>query len=693
MSAPISPDHVTDHRPDFLPAYLSNGVIGLRVREIPLHNGVAIVNGLVGVDPVARVECAPRAPYPLGGDLQLGRIWLSDMPRCARFIEQRYDFSCGELHSRFVFAAEGVEARVDVLTFCSRTEPCLALQEVRIEVNQACDVTMEARVDPGDITGRWLGRWTETPGADTPAVDGMLQWQPLGGLSTCGVAYVTTFENDTTVRRSVMEGEQRPLATRYAFRAEPGRSYRLRQIAAMIPSQMHHQPNLQAIRLAAHGQQLGFDSLRRENQSEWADLWKGRVHLLGADRRWQALADAAFYYLQSSVHPSSRSSTAIFGLAQWPNYHYYYGHVMWDIEAFAVPPLLLTQPGAARAMLDYRSHSLPAARANAQLNGYRGLQFPWESNPTRGEEETPLPGTGAWHEEHVSAGVAHAFAQYADATGDERFLREQAWPVLAGVAEWITSRVTKTDRGYEIRASMGIAERKQPIDNGAYMNMAVSVALCEAADCARRLGYAVPAAWADIARHIVIPRDPRTGVILSHDGYDPGEEKGATPDPLAGLFPFGYRADDRTERETTAYYLGMAERYIGSPMLSALYGVWAARLGDREQSARLFDEGYAAFVSDRFLNTHEYREDRFPEQPVAGPFFANLGGFLLGCLYGLPGLRIGPGTPESWCERAVVMPEGWEGIAVERIWVRGQPAELMARHGDARATISVGPTR
>ena len=133
----------------------------------------------------------------------------------------------------------------------------------------------------------------------------------------------------------------------------------------------------------------------------------------------------------------------------------------------------------------------------------------------------------------------------------------------------------------------------------------------------------------------------------------------------------------------------MADGYLGSPMLSALYGVWAARLGDRAQSARLFEEGYAAFVSDRFLNTHEYREDRFPEQPVAGPFFANLGGFLLGCLYGLPGLRIGPGTPESWCERPVVMPEGWDGIAVERIWVRGQPAALVARHGDARATIDV----
>ena len=126
-------------------------------------------------------------------------------------------------------------------------------------------------------------------------------------------------------------------------------------------------------------------------------------------------------------------------------------------------------------------------------------------------------------------------------------------------------------------------------------------------------------------------------------------------------------------------------------MLSALYGVWAARTGDRDLSPS--SSTRARGFAGRFTQILEYRADRFPEQPRAGPFFANMGGSLLGCLYGLPGLRLGPGTPDSWCERAVAMPEGWEGIAVERIWVRGQPAELMAHHGDARATINLRPTR
>lgn len=41
----------------------------------------------------------------------------------------------------------------------------------------------------------------------------------------------------------------------------------------------------------------------------------------------------------------------MFGLAYWPNYHYYQGHVMWDVEAFAFPPVLRVDHDAARAIL------------------------------------------------------------------------------------------------------------------------------------------------------------------------------------------------------------------------------------------------------------------------------------------------------------------------------------------------------
>jgi trehalose/maltose hydrolase-like predicted phosphorylase len=68
---------------------------------------------------------------------------------------------------------------------------------------------------------------------------------------------------------------------------------------------------------------------------------------------------------------------------------------MWDIETFCVPPLIFLQPDAAESILDYRFRNLESARSNARLMGRRGLQFPWESAPSSGQEAAPMPGSAA----------------------------------------------------------------------------------------------------------------------------------------------------------------------------------------------------------------------------------------------------------------------------------------------------------
>ena len=99
----------------------------------------------------------------------------------------------------------------------------------------------------------------------------------------------------------------------------------------------------------------------------------------------------------------------------------------------------------------------------------------------------------------MSLDVARAFAFHADVTGDLEYLREKAWPVLSGVANWILSRVTKTDRGYEIRAAMGIAEREEEADNAAFTNMAAVVVLRDAIHAAETLGRAANPEWVEVA--------------------------------------------------------------------------------------------------------------------------------------------------------------------------------------------------
>ncbi|HZQ39602.1 MAG TPA: hypothetical protein VFA87_02375, partial [Rhizomicrobium sp.] len=442
---------------------------------------------------------------------------------------------------------------------------------------------------------------------------------------------------------------------------------------------LHAQPDRHAERLATLGAHYGLAALRKANQAEWNELWKGRILLHGAGRRWQSLADAAFFYMNASVNVGSPASTSMFGLATWHDYHYYYGHVMWDIETFSLPPLMLLQPEAATALLEYRVRSLAGARGNARCMGRRGIQFPWESAPNSGEEAAPSPGTAAWHEDHVSLDVALAFAAYAHVTGDGNFLRDKAWPVLHGVADWIASRTHRTRRGFEIRRSMGIAERKTECDNEAFTMLSARAVLEEALAAARRLGRPAGAEWQKIAANLVLPL--REGMLVSHDAFRANEEKAATPAPLMALFPLNSALDTGVATATLDYYLGRYKEYIGSPMLSALYGVWAARRGDRALSLHLLEEGYGRFMAGRFLQTLEYRPDKFPEQPMAGPFFANMGGFLMSLLLGFPRLVPGAGDPESWAQGDVVLPTGWKAIEVERLWLRGKPARLTAAHG------------
>ena len=685
MNSPISPPPVKGSGRNELPAYVANGVIGLRVREMPLAGGLTLISGYTGEHPERRIEAIAVAPYPLAGDIQLGGVWLSDSPDAVTVLDQAYDFEAGELRSRFKFAAAGCTASIDVLVFCSRDEPSLVCQDVTVKVDKVTGISLKALIDGRHTEGRALRYLRDTPGEDNPACDGAALWESAGALSTCGIAYITELVG-AHAKPERPPLENRTLSTRYTFKAAAGRTYHLRQIASLVPSVTHAQPDFQAVRQVALARKRGFDDIRSANRELWRDLWKGRIKIVGADRRWQALADAAVFYLFSSTHVASPASTSIFGLATWHDYHYYYGHVMWDIETFVVPALSLLQPHVAESILDYRSRNIAGASSNARLRGRRGLQFPWESAPSSGQESAPMPGSASWHEDHVSLDVARAFAFHACVTGDVEYLREKTWPVLSGVANWIVSRVTETDRGYEIKAAMGIAEREQEADNAAFANMAAMVVLRDAVNAADTLGRTANPEWARVGSHIVLPKKGR--VIISHDGFRPKEEKGATPDPLMGIFPLGFEMGPEAEAATLKFYLGLRKGYIGSPMLSALYGVWAAYAGDRRLSAQLMDEGYGQFCVGRFEQTLEYRPDVFPEQPRAGPFFANLGGFLIGLLTGFPGLQPAQGDVRDWNKRPVVLPEGWSSIEVERVWVRGAPYRLRARHGAQKAELT-----
>ncbi|WGM30503.1 glycoside hydrolase family 65 protein [Brevundimonas sp. NIBR11] len=686
MTHPISPPQARGPRNGDLPAYVGNGLVGLRVREQPLQAGMMIVSGFAGEHPERRIEAAAPAPYPLAGDLALDGVWLSDQPTGVSDLRQSYDFATGELTSSFRFEAAGTTAEVTVLTFASRTAPSIVLQEVSVQPDRPCDVELRAVIETAGVRGGVVRRRTDTPGEPDPVCDGSMLWASEGGLSSCGLALVTQIlggEAERSVRTWDVTG---PIRTDYRVRGRSDRPIRLRQMAGVAPSVIHERPDEEAVRRVARARATGFDCLRERNRAAWADLWDGRIVVHGATAEHQAIIDAAVFYLNCSTHPASPAATSIFGLATWHDYTYYFGHVMWDIDAFCVPPLLFLQPEAARAMLDFRTRGLEAARGNARLSGRRGLQFPWEAAPLSGEEASPGGGDGAAHEDHGSLHTARAFGLYADVTGDPAFLDEDAWPVLSGVADWIVSRVTRTDRGFELLRATGPAEVPEPPDNDAFTLMAAGCVLRRAIRAAEQTGRAAPEAWRRVEEALYLPVRS-DGVIAAHDGFRISEPKGATPSPLAGLFPYDHPAGSRESQSTLDFYLEHWSEYVGAPMFPAFYATWAAMAGDRDLALKLFEEGYAAYDQGRFHQCLEYRPDHPDSAVRAGPFFANLGGMLMGLMFGLPGIRVDDGDPREWAHRPVVLPRGWTAIEIGRVWIRGRPMRLVARDGADRAEL------
>ncbi|WP_292046606.1 MULTISPECIES: glycoside hydrolase family 65 protein [unclassified Brevundimonas] len=687
-TTPINPPAARGPRNCDLPAYVGNGLIGLRVREQPLQAGMTIVSGFAGEHPERRIEAAAPAPYPLAGDLALNNVWLSDQPSAVSNLVQAYDFATAELTSSFRYEAAGVVAEVEVVTFASRSAPSIVLQEISVRVDQACDLALRAVVETSGLRGRVIRRRTDTPGEPEPACDGSILWESEGGHSTCGFALATELTGGEAERSVQTWDISGPLRTEYRVRARSDRPVRLRQLVAVLPSVLHDRPDEEAVRRVARAQASGFETLRGRNREAWAEIWKGRIVVHGADREHQALIDAAVFYLNCSTHKASPSATSIFGLATWHDYNYYFGHVMWDVDAFCVPPLLFFQPDAARAILDFRTRGLDAARSNARLSGRDGVQFPWEAAPLSGQEASPGGGDGAAHEDHGSLHTARALGLYADVTGDEAFLNEDAWPVLSGVADWIVSRTTRTKRGLEILRATGPAEVPEPPNNDAFTIMAAIQVLRRAVRAAEQTGRTVPTEWAATADDLYLPVRS-DGVIAAHDDFRVSEPKGATPSPLAGLFPYDHPASERERRNTFDFYLKHWAEYVGAPMFPALYTTWAAMAGDRGLSLKLFEEGYAAYDQGRFHQCLEYRPDHPDSQVKAGPFFANLGGMLLGLMLGLTGMVVDDGDPQAWPRRPVVLPGGWTAIEIGRVWVRGRPMRLLASQGADRAELTL----
>jgi len=159
-----------------------------------------------------------------------------------------------------------------------------------VRCDTACALKLQSLVDPATVHGQLKARTLKTRAARSTMLTASLLWESEGAISSCGIALVTQLLGDDRAKRERRAGETRSLVSQYGLKARAAKAYRLHQIASLVPSVMHGQPDRQAERLAALGAHQGFAKLAPATRAEWRELWKGRILLHGAGRGWQQRA-------------------------------------------------------------------------------------------------------------------------------------------------------------------------------------------------------------------------------------------------------------------------------------------------------------------------------------------------------------------------------------------------------------------
>lgn len=196
------------------------------------------------------------------------------------------------------------------------------------------------------------------------------------------------------------------------------------------------------------------------------------VEIEGKDELDGALRFASYHSLISVCRNDSVHGVAAKGLTG----EHYHQFVWWDSEVYQMPFFLYTNPSAAKNTLLYRCRTLSAAKKIAAEKGLAGARFAFCSSVT-GEECVWSFCVQPFLQDHIVSDVMLAVFRYLDATDDGDFLRRYGLELLSECALYWLSRVTKTERGYEILHVTGTDEHHAEVDNDAYTNYCVSYAL------------------------------------------------------------------------------------------------------------------------------------------------------------------------------------------------------------------------
>jgi trehalose/maltose hydrolase-like predicted phosphorylase len=527
---------------------------------------------------------------------------------------------------------------------------------------------------------------------------------------------------------------ERPFPLRWAWRWTSGAGQTAefdRLVAVARADTPEEDPAPHAVAALARSRALGWRAVLAEHEAAWAARWAASDIVIDGDEIIQRAVRFAAYHLTSTANPEddrvSIGARALTGDA-------YIGHVFWDTEIYLLPFYTAVWPEAARALLMYRFHTLPGARAKAAHFDFRGALYTWESADT-GEETTPERVVGAdgtqvdiltgRMEHHISADVAYAVWQYWRFTADDDFfLRAGAEILLETARFWASRAVAEADGKRHIRHVIGPDEYHEDVDDNAFTNLMARWNIArglETIDALREqwpnhvtalreklaLGDEELADWRDAIARIVTGFDPATGIYEEFAGFH-----GLQPLELAAYADRKVPIDVVIGRELTqrSQVVKQADvvaliallpqefpgttaetnfRYYeprcahGSSLSTGMHALVAARLGDAQMALRYLRATAAA--------------DLDPDPNTAGGVhIAGLGALWQAVILGFAGLdlkgdilAVDPRLPSQW--RSLSFRVSWRGRSVA-IGISGNTVQATLVDGEGME-MRIGATK
>jgi trehalose/maltose hydrolase-like predicted phosphorylase len=550
--------------------------------------------------------------------------------------------------------------------------------------------------------------------------------QDLGAWRTEGTGKGVAMTGTATLR---LDGDPlapgRPFSLRWVWRwrSMAGQVAEFDRLVAVARADtLEDDPAPRASAALARSRGRGWRAVLAAHEAAWEARWLASDIIIEGDDESQRALHFAVYHLTSAANPEdervSIGARALTGDA-------YLGHVFWDTEIYLLPFYTAVWPEAARALLMYRFHTLPAARAKAAHFGFKGALYAWESADT-GVETTPERVVGAdgtlidiltgRMEHHISADVAYAVWQYWRATGDKDFFLRAGAEILLDTARfWASRAVAEADGRRHIRHVIGPDEYHEDVDDNAFTNVMARWNIARALETMDLLRERWPdhaavlceklsldddelADWRDAIARIVIGLDPTTGLYEQFAGFhalEPLDLKAYADRIVPVDVVIGRERTQRSQVVKQADVVAliallpeefpdaMAETNFrhyeprcahGSSLSAGMHALVAARLGDTEMGLRYLQET-AALDLDLDPNS------------AGGVRIAGLGALWQAVMLGFAGLDlkgdtlgIDPKLPPRW--RSLSFRVCWRGRTVA-IRIVGGTVQAMLVQGEA----------